>query len=62
VSISNSSTLTLAIIVVSANIKGTIMSYLIDIILVARQAIKLITVAVFSPFGLLAIYLFSWQT
>jgi len=37
------------------------MSYLIDIILFARQAIKLITVAVFSPFGLLAIYLFSWQ-
>jgi len=38
------------------------MSYLIDILIIARETAKLVVVAVISPFGLLATYLLSWQT
>ncbi len=38
------------------------MSYLIDILIFVREAIKLITVVVMSPFGLLATVLISWQS
>ena len=38
------------------------MSYLIDVVYVGREVIKLFSVAVISPFGLAASYLFTWQT
>jgi len=37
------------------------MSYLIDILILAKEAIKLVAMAVISPFGLIASYLLAWQ-